>query len=71
MAAGEHSHRPHEVVYISQINANGQRCEVGVGPKLDVLMPFDLLASARPFEVELGVVISDRPTQNGTRQCRP
>ena len=66
MAAGEDSHGSHELVYVSQINANGQRCEIGVGPKLDVLVPFDLLASTRPLKVELGMVISDRTTQNGT-----
>ena len=59
MAAGDHAHRPHLVVDIVQVDADGERRIVRMGPELDVLVPFHLLAAVGPFEVQLGMMELD------------
>ena len=56
VAAGDHAHRPHLVVDIFEIDPDGQRREVCVGPVLDVLVPVDLRPAVGPLVVEFGVV---------------
>ena len=53
MAARDNPHGGHDIGHVVEVDANCQHVIVGVWPELDVLVPFYLLATTTPFEVEL------------------
>ena len=64
MAPGENAHGSHFIVDVVKVNANGQWREVSVRPKLNVLMPLDLLSAVRPFVIQFAVVEAHGATQD-------
>ena len=64
MAPWENAHWSHFFVRVVKVNANGQWREVSVRPKLNVLMPLDLLSAVRPFVIQFAVVEAHGATQD-------
>src|SRR4051812_6998971 len=59
LTAGDASQRPLLGRNIVEINPKRHRAVIGVRPSRNVLMPFDDLARARPFVIELAAVEFD------------
>src|SRR5262249_44166149 len=51
VAALDHDERPLLELAVLQVKADGHRRVVGVGPRVDVVMPLEVLAAPRPLEV--------------------
>ncbi len=63
VAAGNEAYVAHFGNHICKENSEGQRAVIGMRPKLDVLMPLDLFAATRRFEIQLTVMEFDIGTE--------